>query len=324
MRKVYEAEIGIHPDVPDTMRPASGYIVHTDWLNAEDKAAADLLQLVPGADPEVNFPEFTSRGTTETMRGPVHVYGGAEIILRPETSGRTFYGYGDSLRTRFTPASVESVDPDEVARSIIFGGTTPVENMLDLLHGKWTGDYSSRRYEANSPSKEYYEALVVGGFDAADIEEVIIPSPEVIPVEVLFESESLPGQRNEDRIARGYDRDATIPSFSKMKESQYWVDNAGVSAEDAEIIAREIANKKLLSVGSNVNLARLLAAEKIRKQLEAAGAKMTVRNDTGMDFFNPDSWIKGIKDKSIEDVAEARMRQRIMLLIKDQLAKATA
>jgi DNA polymerase III epsilon subunit-like protein len=324
MRKVYEAEIGIHPDVPDTMRPASGYIVHTDWLNAEDKAAADLLQLVPGADPEVNFPEFTSRGTAETMRGPVHVYGGAEIILRPETSGRTFYGYGDSLRTRFTPASVESVDPDEVARSIIFGGTTPVENMLDLLHGKWTGDYSSRRYEANSPSKEYYEALVVGGFDAADIEEVIIPSPEVIPVEVLFESESLPGQRNEDRIARGYDRDATIPSFSKMKESQYWVDNAGVSAEDAEIIAREIANKKLLSVGSNVNLARLLAAEKIRKQLEAAGAKMTVRNDTGMDFFNPDSWIKGIKDKSIEDVAEARMRQRIMLLIKDQLAKATA
>lgn len=324
MRRVYEAEIGIHPDVADTMRPASGYMVHTDWLNAEDRAAADLVQAIPGADSEINLPEFASREKAELNRGPVHVYGGAEIVLRPETSARTFYGYGDSLSMRYTPVGVDSVDPDEIARPIAYGGTTSAENMLDLLHGKWKGDYSSIRYEPNSPNRTYYEALIVGGFDAADIQEVIIPSPDAIPLESLFEPDSLPEQRNQSITGQNIDTKSTIPSFSKMTEPQYWVDNAGVSVEDAETITKEIKEKELLSVGSNMNLARLLAADKIRKQLEAAGAKMTVRNRDGMDFFDPDNWVQGMKEKSMEDVAEARAREKIMLLIKDKLTKATA
>lgn len=324
MRKVYEAEIGIHPDVDDAMRPASGYVMHTDWLNAEDKVAADMVQTIPGADPEVNLPEFASRGTWETRRGPVHVYGGAEVILRPETTARTFYGLGDSLTMRYLPVSMESVDPDEIARPIAYNGTIAAENMIDLLHGKWKGDYSSIRYQPQAPNRTYYEALIVGGFDAADIEEVIIPTPEVVPLQALFEPDSLPEVRSESITGQSFDDMATIPSLAKMSETQYWIDNAGVDAEDADIITKAIRDKNLLSVRSNMNVATLLAAEKIRKKLADAGAKMTVRNRDGMDYFNPDSWIQDMKDKSMEEVAEALVRKRIMWAIKDQLAKATA
>ena len=222
------------------------------------------------------------------------------------------------------PVSMESVDPDEIARATLFGGMMPEKNVIDLLYGKWKGDYSSRRYDPESTQREYYEALVLGGFDAADIEQVILPTQDVIPISVLFEPDSLPVQRNRDNLGRANENSATIPAFSKMSKPQYWVDNAGMSPAEAEIITREIASNNMLSVGSNINLARLLAAEKIRKQLEAAGAKLLVRNSSAADFFDPDSWIQGMKDKSIEEVAEARMRERIMWLIKDQLAKATS
>jgi DNA polymerase III epsilon subunit-like protein len=322
MRKTYEAEIGIHPDFPDTMRPASGYMVHSDWLNAEETIASAAVEALPGADEETNFPEYMDRKGIEDHRGPVSVYGGAEIILRPETSGRTYYGYGDSLSMRFTPVSINSTDPDEIVRPMAMGGTIAGTNMFDLLYGKWKGDYSALRYQPNGKSgRHYFESMVVGGFDAADIEEVVIPNSGAIPVGVLFEPDNLPESRG-NITGSDYDDMATIPAFAKMSDAQYWIDNAGSSEEQASEIVKMINDKKMLTVRANPQLARGLAAQKIKERLLEAGAKLTVRNQQGMDYFDPQSWVDDLKAKTLEDAIEMAMRNKVMRAISQAMKEA--
>lgn len=323
MRRAYETQIGIHPDVPDDLRPASGYVMHADWLDAEDRAALEALEALPGVDPEVNFPEFMQRTRAESQRGPVHVYGGVEVVLRPETAGRTFYGLGDSLTERFVPASLESTDIDEIARPLTGGGLNASRNVVEMLHGKWKGNYASRRYENDGVVRPYMEALVMGSFDASDIEHVIFPNTDSIPLAALMETPSPTSSRaGLDGSNGNFDRRMNIPTMGHMLEPQYWVDNENMSAENAAEAVKVIKDKGLLRVSAHPNQTKGLAAAKIKRQLDEAGIKMIVRNKQGLDYFDPQKWAAGIKADTVEQAIEAKIRQRIMEMLKESMTKA--
>ena len=324
LRLSYEAEIGIHPDVPSNLRPASGYVMHSDWLDAEDRAALTLLEALPGVDASINFPEFTQRTRAESKRGPVHVYGGVELVLRPETAGRTFYGLGDSLNERFTPVSLESTDIDEIARPLTGNRPELTRNMIEMLHGKWKGNYSSQRYEEDGIFRPYHEALIMGSFDGSDIEQVIFPDTGSIPLAVLTESTNLQTRRaGTNGTNANFDTKTNIPGFEKMLEPQYWIDNEKMSPENAANTVKIINEKRLLRVESHLPQVKGLAAAKIKSQLEQAGIKMTVRNTQGLDYFDPDKWLSGIKAETVEQAIEAKIRTRIMEKIKNAMAEAS-
>jgi len=321
MRLSYEAEIGIHSDVPSNLRPASGYVMHSDWLDAEDRAALTLLEALPGVDASINLPEFTQRTKAESKRGPVHVYGDVELVLRPETAGRTFYGLGDSLNERFTPVSLESTDIDEIARPLTGSRPELIRNMIEMLHGKWKGNYSSKRYEEDGIFRPYHEALIMGSFDGSDIEQVIFPNTDSIPLAVLTESTNLQTRRaGANGTNANFDTKTNIPGFEKMLEPQYWEDNEKMSPADAADTVRVIKEKGFLQVGSHYSQAKGLAAAKIKNQLEQAGIKMIVRNKQGLDYFDPKKWMAEIEAETVEQAIEAKVRKRTMEMVKNAMA----
>lgn len=324
MRRSYEAEIGIHPDVPNNIRPASGYIMHSDWLDAEDRAAVSALESLSGVDPNINFPEFMQRIRAESKRGPVHVYGGLELVLRPETAGRTFYGFGDSLSERVVPVSMESTDIDEIARPLTGGGTQLSRSIVEMLHGKWSGNYAGQRYQEDGIFRPYHEALIMGSFDASDIEQVIFPDTDSIPLAALTDPDVLPTRRaGLNGTNANFDRGMNIPSLEKMLEPQYWIDTEKMSSADAAATVEAIKNNGLLKVSAHQNQVKGLAAAKIKRQLEQAGIKMVVRNKQGLDYFDPEKWMSGIKAETVEQAIEAKIRQRIMTNVKNTMDRAT-
>lgn len=322
VRRAYETEIGIHPEVPDNMRPASGYVMHSDWLDAEDRAAISALEALPGVDPSINMPEFMQRNRAEMKRGHVHVYGGVEIILRPETAGRTFYGLGDSLTGRVVPTSLESTDIDEIARPLTGGGEIQDRNIIqEMLYGKWSGNFAAARYGQGSNNNPYYEALIMGSFDASDIEQVVFPSTNLIPLAALTEPQTLPTGRAGSEGS--FDKEANIPSLGKMLEPQYWIDAENMSPENAADVVNVIKNNGLLKAKHYETQVRGLAAAKIKKQLEQAGIKMVVRTKQGLDYFDPESWASGIRAETVEQAIEAKIRRQTMDMVKTAMAKAS-
>ena len=196
--------------------------------------------------------------------------------------------------------------------------------MIEMLHGKWKGNYSSQRYEEDGIFRPYHEALIMGSFDGSDIEQVIFPDTESIPLAVLTESTNLQTRRaGTNGTNANFDTKTNIPGFEKMLEPQYWIDNEKMSPENAANTVKIINEKRLLRVESHLPQVKGLAAAKIKSQLEQAGIKMTVRNTQGLDYFDPDKWLSGIKAETVEQAIEAKIRTRIMEKIKNAMAEAS-
>jgi len=107
----YHAVIGIHPDTDDIDRPISGYVVHP----AQDLAARTAMRR--GGTQVGNGPMEWPAGANP--HGDVNSDGEIEIVLKPEVSGRTAYGFGYGIDNSTRPVWLNSADQSAIADALI-------------------------------------------------------------------------------------------------------------------------------------------------------------------------------------------------------------
>jgi len=107
----YQAMIGIHPDTDDLDRPVSGYVVHP----AQDLAARTAMRR--GGAQVGNGPMEWPAGANP--HGDVESDGDIEVVLKPEVSGRTAYGFGYGIDNKTRPVWLNSADPSAIADALV-------------------------------------------------------------------------------------------------------------------------------------------------------------------------------------------------------------
>jgi hypothetical protein len=182
--KAYEADIGISPDLPDAERPITGYMVHSDGDFAEQEASfREFSNKVDVNSPRYKFDLFKSSNENRN-NGFNSIFGDAEIILKPETGQRTAYGNGDALDNHIFPVLANSTDSDEIGRALIDPNGRFDEresNSIELLYGKFKNDFNAYRKDNGQTRPQISgawgnrDALIMGGIEPGDIEEVRVP-----------------------------------------------------------------------------------------------------------------------------------------------------
>lgn len=265
IRAKYEVHLGLPADTPAELRPASGYVVHPDW---ERTQIAHVQQATPNISDE-NVARNLYQGINLNPNGHVGIYGGLEVILRPEVSGRTRYGRGDSLTTALQPVGMDSDDPTEIMHAISWsGGNTDDESVkfaaallqteveghfgnLNMYHPKFAEDGTR---DIGNIQRGYFEALIGGSFDVSDIETIRVPTSELEVMGKmdadLSEDAIYPGFADPDRLRGMGFTDEEIAYIMSQKDSYMF---KSWFTEYATWKRRERGKQKLEDIGINVD-----------------------------------------------------------------------
>lgn len=326
IRTMFETYNGIHPDVPAELRPASGYIIHKDWEEREIKDADKMLE---GIGTDDSFPELVQNVPSRKGRGNVDIYGHLEITLRPEVANRTRYIMGDSLNNWIdtdnpaasTPLVGTNIDSIEGALLTAQDGR---HTALELLHGAWSKNHGQSTRHDNGRIPHYIEALVSGSFDKNDIESVSINLSD-IPLNWLDFDVSRPiagvRQPRQDETLnssslRQIGRLIGLPDFSTSQPEE--LKKLGFDEKSIDHIKGSGA--RLLSEsgigGEALQIARAVAADKVKETLTQDGIELKVRNKAGFDISDPEvlakRWdVSFKKGMTVRDVSRAAMVEYI-------------
>ena len=138
VERSYQALIGIHPDTDDLDRPVSGYVVHP----AQDLAARAEMRRrgIQVGDAPIEWP------TGSNPHGDIDADGDIEVILKPEVSGRTAYGFGYGIDNRTRPVWLNSSDQAAISDAIVHvdPATDPdgsQKRVLNALSAAVDGDF---------------------------------------------------------------------------------------------------------------------------------------------------------------------------------------
>jgi hypothetical protein len=342
IRLPYEASIGIHPSTPANLRPASGYIVHKDWMETELKAAAEVIE---SENLEDAFPELLqSQGRLADMRegrGPVNLYGGIEVVLRPEVAERTRYLEGDSLNTKGIPTPMVGNDIDSVQYAL-FGGTERRDMVTELLYGHWKGDHGASRrhmmmmsppgFGAERPIRvkkgQYMEALIAGSFDSGDVEEVVIDSMEYIPLQWIDQRKPQQGRKQQvyGGVERMGQRRMEIPALAHLDDENKLIEKLGFTPAEAKI-AKEVAKEYLVAGEDAPGVFReefkVFAVLALQDTLQKKGIKLTVKTRSGRDVFDPKTLFPEAGDgATAEEALTMRVEARIRAAVRERIAEA--
>jgi hypothetical protein len=175
VRTNYEATLGIPRSAGPEVRPASGYVVHQDWEAARRKKREEIGKSYNTTDEWVD-----SVDAGMDQYGHVGIYGEVTVRLKPEVSGRTMYGWGDSFNNLIDPVPLSpDADIDDIGNAVLErrfkdGGRSPsAHGLLQILDGYLEGDFS--RMRNTHGESNYAEALIMGSFSLEDIEEIELP-----------------------------------------------------------------------------------------------------------------------------------------------------
>jgi hypothetical protein len=288
IRRQYETQIGIAPDTPDELRPASGYVVHPDW----ERRAEEKFSEATGK--EANEFSEVPTGTA----GGVSIYGNVQLILRPEVAERTGYGYGDSLNTMIRPARLDETDPQRIFAAIVSSDGKDSDSIdslvMSLLESSRTGSFE----KVNAPDggaadftdpkgfsgRRYFEALIPGSFGVEDVAAVKIAYRDL----AKSATDSLDAFKDAEERTQ------------QIREEFFAVDklrNMGFSEEEIQYITGMLDNYNWSQKGQVAIPPNLLSEiqelldfrqAKSRKEIiESKGIKVMPLHPTSEDPFNP-------------------------------------
>ena len=238
MEKKYQALIGIHPDTDEIDRPVSGYVVHP----AQDLAARNEMRRrgVQVGDGPIEWPNGSN------PHGDIGADGDIEVVLKPEVSGRTAYGFGYGIDDRTRPVWLNSSDHAAISDAIVHvdpatdpdGSRTRVLNSLSAVvdgdfgyltdtgsvkpaatsQNERTEDFGKRLASHKKASKpQRLGAQIMGGFVNEEISEIRYPWSRVsgsssdVDVSDVVNKEPV-----SDRLRRLGFTDAEIEYFYKV------------------------------------------------------------------------------------------------------------
>ena len=306
IRKKYEAWIGLPPDMPEHLRPVSGHVVHKDWLESELKHAGDVLTRSGRTDPDRYNPELSS--VSNGVRGRVNTLGNVEVVLRPEVSKRTSYGYGDSVNDHIRPVAMTSDNSELIQQAIIHSGHDGVKSdetwnisPLEMLYGKWKKDFSAHRTrpgrnQDGSPisarNHAPMESLTLGGVNPEDIEHIKIDYNAIPKSFSTFSEDPL----SDDSIsAMRISSPEKLEAVNKLRESGYRPKNLD-------------------------RLELFKAAEAFKKYCSDKNIGVTITNQSGLDVFNPRTHnIRAPKSADAEQAIRLNMQNEIKERIQEEL-----
>ena len=345
IRIPYEASIGIHPKTPANLRPASGYIVHQDWLEAELQAASKDIE---AQGLENTHPELLASGQTLNIvkkgRGPVELYGGIEIVLRPEVAERTRYLHGDSLNTKGSPTPMTGTDITSIQKGLMINFEAG-NSLTELLYGHWSKNHgASHRHmirDAESmPKGAYYsgpetwkneaymEALIAGSFDSGDIEEVVMPGLDYVPYSWISGSESRPQLGRAQQTYGGQVATGRVypPAIDHLQDEKILIEKLGFTPEEAKIGAR-IAKDKFFVEDNKPGVIRrethLFAAIAMKEALEKRGIKFTVKHEKGYDVFDPKTVYRDAPDgATVKEAIVLSIEEFLKRMVREEIAEA--
>ena len=344
IRLPYEASIGIHPKTPANLRPASGYIVHQDWLEAELQAASKDIE-TQGL--ENAHPELLARGETLNIvkagRGSVDLYGGVEVILRPEVAERTQYLHGDSLITKGLPTPMTGTDITSIQKSLMYNFEAG-NSLTELLYGHWSKNHAAShrhmiRDGENIPkgsdttprawkNESYMEALIAGSFDSGDIDEIVISGLDNVPFGWIFDSESKPRAVRTQQTYGGQVATGRVypPALDHLSDEKMLIEKLGFTQEEAKIGAR-IAKDKFFVEDNKPGAIRrethLFAAIAMKEALEKKGIKFTLKHEKGYDVFDPKTVYRDAPDgATVKEAIVLSVEEFLKRMVREEIAEA--
>jgi len=238
MEKKYHALIGIHPDTDEIDRPVSGYVVHP----AQDLAARNEMRRrgVQVGDGPIEWPNGSN------PHGDIGADGDIEVVLKPEVSGRTAYGFGYGIDEKTRPVWLNSSDHAAISDAIVHvdpatdpdGSRTRVLNSLSaVVDGDFgyltdTGSVKPAATSQNERTEEFGKrvashrkaskpqrlgAQIMGGFVNEEISEVRYPWSKVSSSSSDVDiSDVVNKEPVSDRLRRLGFSDAEIEYFYKV------------------------------------------------------------------------------------------------------------
>jgi hypothetical protein len=238
MEKKYQALIGIHPDTDEIDRPVLGYVVHP----AQDLAARNEMRRrgVQVGDGPIEWPNESN------PHGDIGADGDIEVVLKPEVSGRTAYGFGYGIDEKTRPVWLNSSDHAAISDAIVHvdpatdpdGSRTRVLNSLSaVVDGDFgyltdTGSVKPAATSQNERTEEFGKrvashrkaskpqrlgAQIMGGFVNEEISEVRYPWSKVSSSSSDVDiSDVVNKEPVSDRLRRLGFTDAEIEYFYKV------------------------------------------------------------------------------------------------------------
>lgn len=303
VRASYEVRLGIPYDAEADLRPASGYVVHPDW----ERTQIEHLRPYLGDKSDDDISKFLFLDVSKNPAGHVVIYGESEIVLKPEVSGRTQYGRGDSLTSNLRPTQMGSDNPEEIMHALNWsGGQSDSESIkyasgllqtevdghfgnLNLYHPKYNPD-GTRNTE--NIQRGYFEALIGGSFSIDDIEKVRVS------VKYL------------DAITKN-DDDLSDEGFVDAIANPDRLRSLGFSDEE---IAYIMANKGAYNFSSWFQGYRdFKRRERAKEKMDSLGVPIEYIQDLpgGRDPFDLGSYRGSEGYTSIEDLLVARSRENV-------------
>lgn len=322
----YEADIGIHPDTPNELRPARGYVVHSDDLAKEQRDILRFLEKSGKEDADRYFPNLVDFPHAKRTRGNDWNFGNAEIILNPGVADRTSYGNGDLFNNHIEPVLMNSDDNEVIARAHVdarFKTDNRAENIIEHLYNHFKNDHSAYRREkyATSPGRSWEprEAAIAGGFNTDDIDEIRVPWDSwnyKALGDDTFNDEDLVKEAKRSLID-----DEQMDKWGFTESEKKIVGDILTGDKDKYVIPDEI-QKGMNRFGAGEkdikddveNLMKVRSAEALKQKLEDKGVRLSITNKFGLNIFDPKSFDKSAKAKT--SAAEA-IREKIARQMKE-------
>lgn len=302
-RRAYELRQGIADDVDDAARPVSGYIVNR---SQEAKRAAmsktDIPELMRA--PFEDIPG-DPRGAGLSTQGEI------EVILKPGVGKRTSYTRGDAVSTGGRAVAMNSDQQEDVLDAIIHDDgpnakKTMARTMLGLLKASLDDDYSGvtampdskgrmtpvdkEDPSADERNNESFEAMILGGFDADDVEGIHFPYSKI---QKIAEDEDVSDFVNNNLISS---------RLQKLNNN----------AESARIFS-SMPPAKQLKTESITALKEYRAAKRIKKMYGQAGiGYVKFSHPMGINIEDPRSYDKKASPTAdIESILKAKIAKEI-------------
>ncbi len=299
MRKYYDLRNGFDINTPTSDRPISGHLYHA----AHDDTVNDLITSLDGPNLE-RLPDFFDPQGPAPWGDSAQMGGDIDVVLRPEVSNRTHYGFGDAMARGAIPVPMNSNNADEILAANTPRWNQGTENgpfsntrkMHDLLKAGVTGNYR----DLNSDG-EHHEAQILGGIELDDVEFVRYPVNKL-------------NWRNQQLT------DTDIGT--RDKSTRQGLRDAGFSESEINYFYEAIRDGRVSGL-RNVNwLRQNIAARKANERFERIGLDVKFTNPDGIDLLNVDTFNVpeiGIIGTDTTEIIRQRIRLEIVNNAKELL-----
>lgn len=284
-RGQYEASFGFPPDTPPELRPASGWVTHPD-LEAEARRLA-----------ERRHGEITQPAWLPETQGRVHVYGDISIRLRPEVADRSGWVYGDSLKEKTPPVSMNETDPQAMLVAMMSGSDVSMpQTMASLLDAHRTGSFAhvntkdGPMEDERTPNRNYFESLITGGFTVDEILAVDVPwelmTGKTITRDNFYKRPEITSVQSERMIADFFSRERLLAMGVPPEDVEFFV--AWLEAQPDLNLASMPDGLLTSQIRQDIeNLMAFRYADGIRNGFGAKGVPVNVLTENGGDPMSP-------------------------------------